>query len=296
MNILVIGGLGYIGSDLVHKLEHVGNVTILDCNAYDSPYEPEKADIIDKNVMNCEPDDVEGYDKVVILTDPDIEEFYSFKHYRGYLNNYSMALKCIIENCEKSEFYYVYGYRQHNELHKEYSISFLDKCSSFKNFKPVWCPTLYGDNVCVRSDTVINSMVYDYVTSEQFFVEGDAMEIVDFEHVFTYTEALVDFMMSGTTMPKYDRLPLQLLASKINWMIDAKSPMSMGAKSVNTDDTGVCEIRYCNSKRIKYHISQFVTAIQNGLTSELLLPRSNRRRTMLNSIESYCMNSRMLSV
>jgi hypothetical protein len=294
MKILVIGGLGYIGSDLSPKLRKFADVDILDTDVFSSDYTPEQGiTSISLNVLNFT--DFDQYDKVVIASDIDCEEFYNFAHYRGYLSNYQKKLVEIANS--DTEVYYLYGYLESAEGQKQFVEDTIDMMSPAASTHLLRTPEIYGDNVNVRGDKIINKIVRDFMIAGKFVLNIDPAEIITFAHISQYTDDLVECIVHEKAMPQYDRLPALLLVNAVHWALDSHTgyTISIGADVAQIDHVDQVSIRYTDGQILKYNINMMFSAIDKGLSSALLAEHSDRAHLLNAAMLSYGMTSKLLS-
>jgi len=291
MKYLVIGGLGYLGSDLSDKLNKFGDVTILDPNLFQSQYEPENdMTLISKNVLMF--NEAADYDVVIICSDIDIEDFYEFRHYEGYLKNYQRKI-IDIAKCG-AEVYYIAGSKAGDVRRKRFVQETAEACSG-KKFHLVRCPELYGDNVCVRSDTFVNEVIRDFLVYKGYSLCRSPAEVIEFVHVFEYATDLVDHILNDKDFPSYDKVPAFILAEYIHWIVGhTEYQVRIDISAAEVKEIPPTEIRFINPDQLRFQITQFLAAIEQGFTEELLRPYSDRSRILSAAMIGYPVNT-MLS-
>jgi hypothetical protein len=294
MNVLVVGGLGYIGSDLCDKLAKFATVTILDCNLFGSSYVP-------ANGINVIPDnfimrklDIEEYDKFILLSDIDCEEFYKHTANNGYLSNYQRK---IIELAESGkEVYYFYGYTEDQDNQREFMQDTVTKCRNHGNFIAIKTPIIYGDNVHVRGDLLINQMIRDFVMYEGFTLQTNPLEIIEFAHIFKYTDAIVDCVVNDKRIPDYDRLPAILLCNYIHWSLNegGEYRVSIGARVANAEPILPTQIYCTDYATLNHNLNLMLQSIKAGVSTELMQTASDHGHTIMASIVGHNVTTKLL--
>ena len=67
MKLLVVGGAGYVGSALIPALLERGyEVDVIDLRWF-GVHLPEEVSVVDKDILSCTPEDLEGYEQVIFL-------------------------------------------------------------------------------------------------------------------------------------------------------------------------------------------------------------------------------------
>lgn len=294
MHILVVGGLGYIGSDLCDKLAKFSTVTILDCNVFDSSYTPsEKIKVISTNFIMHKMN-LDKYDKIILLSDIDCEDFYTHSMNNGYLLNYQLK---IIELAESGkEVYYFYGYLSDQEEQCEFMQSTITKCRNNENFHAIKTPMIYGDNVHVRSDLLINQMIRDFIMYEGFTLQTNPLEVIEFAHIFKYTDAIVDYVINDKPIEDYDRLPAILLCNYIHWSLQegADFRVSIGARVANAEIILPTQIYCTDYATLKHNLNLMLQSIKAGVSSELMEQKSDHGHMIMASIVGHNVTTKLL--
>jgi len=293
MRILVIGGLGYIGSDLSHKLNKFGKVTILDSDIFGSDYKPTDIEVIKSNVLDKKLDFFNGFDKIVISSDIDNEEFYQFAHYQGYLSNYRTKLKEIANS--EAEVYYLYGYLESQEYQKAFMEETIKGMA--ESVQLIKTPNIYGDNVHVRSDTFVNCIIKDFIMYGSYTLNVLPSEIISFCSLFNFTEHLVECIIKDKAIPDYDQLPALLLANLVHWSLNDSADFNIGISKLVAEGSTVppCNIRYTDETSLRHNINMMYRAITDGMTSELTREHSDHGFMLRAAMKGYGVTSRLLS-
>ncbi len=296
MKVLIVGGLGYIGSDLSPKLAKLTDVTILDNDMFSSTYHPEEdIEFINQTVLSL--DNANDYDKIIILSDIDCEQFYGYTHYHGYLLNYQKKLIEIAAS--KAEVYYVHGYLDGELAQKQFVLDTIEKMSESVGGTVTFIktPDLYGDNINVRGDTIINRLIREFLTQKKYVLRHNAAEMITFAHIFQFVDDLVECVMNDRIMPQYDRLPALMLVNMVHWSMEdcTKYEITMTAIAADIGAIEPTSIRYTDTKLLKYNVNMMMSAIEQGLSDALLLENSDREHILLAAMTSYHVTAKLLS-
>lgn len=134
MNILITGGCGYIGSNLCNYLYDNGhNITALDCNIKQKFYISNKINIIEKNILQISPKDLDGIDHVFHLAAlPRIGM--SFTNSKDFFLVNTQGTIIVLEACRKNKC----------------SLSFISSssCDSCVHLNPYSCSKQLAETAC----------------------------------------------------------------------------------------------------------------------------------------------------
>ena len=194
MNILVAGGAGYIGSVLVKNLFDLGyNITVVDLLWFGNHLPPE-VNIINKNIIDLNENDLLGYDQVIFLAGLSNDPMAEFSPSMNFIENGSVPayLAYIAKQSKVRRFIYgsscsVYGHTV-NELYDEtmptisnypYGISKLQgEFGSMQlqdnNFSVISLRqgTLSGYSPRMRFDLIVNTMFKSAISKGEITVNN----------------------------------------------------------------------------------------------------------------------------
>lgn len=197
MNILVAGGAGYIGSVLVPKLMERGyGVTVVDQCWFGNQLPPD-VPIIDKDILELELHDLEGYDQVVFLAGLSNDPMADYSPSKNFVSNAACPayLAYLAKRAGVSRYIYasscsIYGYTV-NELYDEaaptisnypYGISKLQGetaamqlCDDSFSVIALRKGTVCGYSPRMRLDLVVNAMFKTAVTEKVIRVNNPAI-------------------------------------------------------------------------------------------------------------------------
>jgi hypothetical protein len=291
MKILIVGGLGYLGIELVSQLTERGaEYSVLDNKMWKnySDY-PGFIKVYEENYVHCDSTLLEPYDTIIYCSDIDVEVFYSSGEFDGYLFSYRAKIKEHAKKFPKKKFYYISS--TPGEYHKKFLDSLYDDSPS--NFNAVHCPTLYGISDRMRSDTLINKIIHDFIAYKQYIVEVHPFTIFEFESIVKYTRNLIAMVYEDKEMPKqYDKLPLLNIASLIQWEFGPDYSIGHEVQdlhSIEVDD----DIRYASKDALSNELTRITRALEKNMCETFLTDSSNNARQIESAIVSKNFNKRI---
>ncbi len=195
--IMVVGGAGYIGSQLVPKLQNRGyDVTVVDLLWFGN-HLPEGTKVIEKNAADLGENDLLGFDQVIFLGGLSNDPMAEFSPARNFLENGAIPgyLAFVAKQAGVKRFIYggtcsVYGYTV-NELYDEtkpasskypYGISkLIGEFSVMQMNDPSFSTiclrqgTVSGFSPRMRFDLVVNTMFKSAMSNGQITVNNPAI-------------------------------------------------------------------------------------------------------------------------
>ena len=223
MKILVAGGAGYIGSQLIPVLlEHGYETDVVDLLWFGN-HLPENVNVIQKDLFNCKKEDLELYDQVLFLAGLSNDPMAEFGPSMNFIFNAALPsyLAFIAKKAGVSRFIYasscsVYGYTV-NELYNEespvtcgypYGISKLQGERGVlqlqdEDFSVIALRqgTVCGFSPRMRLDLIVNTMFKFAVTERKITVNNPSIwrPILDIRDAATaYLRAIqADYSLSG---------------------------------------------------------------------------------------------------
>jgi nucleoside-diphosphate-sugar epimerase len=187
MNILLIGGAGFIGLSLTKKLVEKHRVTIYDSLMYNQTLDlPNGITLIKDEVGNIQNHDISGYDIILYMASPRLLHLGNDEQITPEL----VSLKQTLDKLnKKTKFYFfsscsVYGNNQNivDEASPVMVTSFYSKLKiksekiiqkhSHKNKIILRLATLFGHSLIQRNDLLINNFIRD-------IKESNSIEIYD---------------------------------------------------------------------------------------------------------------------
>jgi len=297
VNILVIGGLGYIGSDLCDRLRKFCTVSILDPDLYESAYKEHCSEsmLIEQNLCTYEQGE-QKYDCIVVCSEIDVEEFYDAEVYRGYLFAYSKALKALADNNLDTQIIYITTPPERMLVnHAKWSKQFVDHFSEHKRFTAIECPVLYGDNIVVRSDTLINGAVHDFMNYKAYMLSINPFSIIKFQHIFAFTQGVCDFITDGTAIKDVDCLQAIALVNAVQWSITGGDgfQLSISSEIAHTEYMEEGTVRLRKPDAFKAHLNMMINAHTQGMTNELFRGQSNRSVILQSALVGKKVNEKL---
>ena len=297
MNILIIGGLGYLGSDLSDNLRQFCTVTILDPDLYNSAYKEQcnGVEIIKENLCTWDQGD-RKYDCVLVCSEVDVEDFYDAEVYRGYLFSYSRALKKLAEvNNESMILYFTSPQNQMGDEHKKWAKQFIDHFSDHKKFTAMECPMLYGDNVVVRSDTTINAAIHSFMVYSSYMLNENPFSLIKFQNILSYAKDVCDYIVNGEYTDNADCLQAIALVNAIQWSMVGgnECQLSIASSVANASEFEPGSVSLSKPEEFKSHINMMINALQNGMTNELMKEQSDRTTILRSALVAKKVNEKL---
>ena len=274
MKIAIVGGLGYLGHCIYHQLREEHEVSIIDFDMYGKWSDADikkvvpKEDFLREDFRKIEP----GYwqkhfDKVIICSDVDIEEFYTSRHLADYRGDYNNVLMDICEtSCDVYYIHTVTGeYRQH------FVENVVDGCTAFLNAYTVKCPILYGTAKAFRSDTIINQAVLHFTVNKEYALAEDPFKIVTFANVWDFAKSVASFVGKGEVRPALEsKLPLIMVCNLIQWMFGVEYRLAVAADINKTTKVEQDEIYFNDKDGLTLFINEIQQGMERGFAEELL--------------------------
>ena len=251
MNILVIGGCGYIGTVLCEKLFNQGyKVTILDSQIFGNFLDKKKFNFIKKDIIEIQSIKLTNYNTIIhlanIANDPSVELNPSISWEVNVLGTYLLVNKAIKDGVKKIIFSSsgsVYGVRKERKVDENISpipLSTYNKTKiiaervllSYSDKIKINCirpATVCGYSKKMRLDLTVNSLVFQALKYKKIKVFGGA-QIRPNIHIQDLTDIFIFFLKnnipSGYFNAGFENLTVMQIAekvkSKINCKIDIK--------------------------------------------------------------------------
>ncbi len=220
-NLLITGGLGYIGSKFIESFSENYNIYILDTRLYEKK-NTENFKIIDKDIRDIQITDIENMDLIVHMSelsnDPLGElnkdlttkiNHLATKKLLNLCNNSSVKKVIYMSSCS------VYG-KNENLVNELSSVSPLTSYSRSKvaneeyiqnntfSFETIIFrnATVYGYSKNLRLDLVINELSYDGFTTGKINLLSDGSPKRPFVHVFDLVNIINIFLKSNKNFDK----------------------------------------------------------------------------------------------
>lgn len=270
INICIVGGLGYLGSELTKYFENNNNykVTIVDINVFERQFYPINSILESSNFINLKSVFFDRFDKIVICSDIDINEFYCSEYiHRNYIEKYQEQIVELVKS-NKSVFWVIptdtgdeiteYVNSTKNiilDIHKNSEVVLIE------------CPHLYGPSDSMRSDTFINKVVRDFIMNEAFYLDEGVFDIIDFIDIDTYAKNVINAIEmdnDGFVVKHFDcdRMSKVMICHFINSIFGSKHQLSV----VNDDFTNIneCKIKFTGRNKLESFIKSITTMLSNG--------------------------------
>jgi UDP-glucose 4-epimerase len=230
MNILITGGLGYIGTNLVHRLnkeDDVHSITVLDNLSRDNynfflqyngslqKVELVKADILDSRTLENTLKDIDiVYHLAAKVTTPFADQD---PHLFEQVNHWGTAnLAYAVEQSDVSQFIYLSSSSVYGSTSKEvdessslvpktyYGISKLNGEKQVKRLESkidtfiLRSGNVYGYNPSVRFDAVINKFMFEANFFNKISIYGTGEQTRAFIHIDQITDVLAEFIFENS--------------------------------------------------------------------------------------------------
>lgn len=178
MNILVVGGLGYLGSIISNKFKLAENkVDIYDACIWDN--EDVKNDIKYDEFMKGTTHiylgpltaTVEKYDLIIWCCDIDIDSYYNTNYYKED----EEVFREVVEKSKR--FYYIGSFLEDKKTERIAYQNFLkNRLEIIRERDKAFylnCGILYGPSPRMRWDTIINLMIFSAIQQNTIFLQND---------------------------------------------------------------------------------------------------------------------------
>jgi len=298
MKILIIGGAGYLGLTLLHKLKYSGS----DVSVYDNfthsniTYIPHNVQYINDDVKNLKnhSDWISKFDTIIYLAQPRLGELEKF----NTMHDHVMYLEDLISWLpDHIKFYFasscsVYG-RQDGEVRETSSTQITSIYSEMKlnsenilikknnpNHKIFRFATLYGKSIIERDDVLVNDFIKKIQTEKYLEVFDtkavrpqlhvrDCAEIINQLIQIDYSDKILNIGSNELNINKKDLLDIILKISPIEFEYKFFEPKDSRSYRVNFD-------------KLKFIFYQNFITYEQGI-SELF---SQRKKTII-AIEEW---------
>lgn len=295
--VAVVGGLGYVGSHLVSKIETKYDVRIYDIDCFGSPFVPMKADFSRKNFVDVSMEEFDEYDCIVVCSDIDIGEFYDDPAFEQYVRKYAdkifeldnmMECKTIWVNGGGDCSYMKFVRELDNRINDHHVNG---------NVYSIKCPQLYGGNQRVRTDLYINNVLIDFIQYRRYIVEGDILDKLRFTHVSLFTNYL-ETMIGALTGDVNNQLLMQIdedyeeticevnkfnICNYIQWMLGPDYELYVNPGE-NMELDGYHTHKFDQSNEMTHTMKMFMKLFGDGKNTELFNMNSDNRYIVNNSI------------
>jgi len=279
MRILVVGGVGYLGSiisDKLMRLEH--EVDIFDLCLFDnadvvnSLYKSRNPNIV-CNVTNTF-DGIYGllkhktYDHVIWCCNIDIEGFY-----QKFTKHTQQTVDLFDGLIDKIPMTVCLDYKN-NDTMTHYMVSKL--ISKSMNDKMIFIPSLYGPSLRMRWDTVINQIMFGFFTEKTVLLGQNWMNKIPICRVAEIAEIVVETTLENKITPYekylegcYSILELVFIIKSV---LDTEDSLNIQISKLDLKEIKAnfgCEIDYSVQQSIQI-LEETVSNIKEQLTNRAL--------------------------
>lgn len=182
MNILIVGGLGYIGSIITDMLSSTHKVDVLDCAFWGNgevaslvKYDNLKMD----NVVNVSPNYFKNYDKIIWACDIDVEYFYTDDNFKDYIERYHGKFE---EVDGENDVLFLGSYQSQYGQEEDF-VSYKLHMESMEPKECILLGALYGPSPRMRWDTPVNRIYYEFLNRELIQLQGNYLDKFPTVHV-----------------------------------------------------------------------------------------------------------------
>lgn len=291
MNVLVIGGCGYIGSVLCEKLNlHGFNVTILDSEIFGNFLNKANFNFIKKDIRRINEVNLKKYHTIIhlanIANDPCVELNPSLSWDINVMASYNLINKAIKDGVKKIIFSSsgsVYGVRKEkkvNELISPTPLSIYNKTKiiaeriflSFSDKIIVNCirpATVCGYSKKMRLDLTVNALTYQALTKKKITVFGGKqirpnIHVQDLSNVFLFflkKNFKSDFYNAG-----FENLSVKEIAYRIQKKIKCKiiTKNIIDARSYRLDSSKLIKLGFKKKYNINFAIDELEAMYLKG--------------------------------
>lgn len=214
-NILVTGGLGYIGSKFLEKFKNNYQFTILDTSYFSNANEIKDIKIINKDIRNISKNDLKNIEIVVHMSELSNDPLGEFNPYLTSEINFE-ATKNLLNLCNQvqmNKFIYmssasVYGYNENLITEKSetnplthYAVAKVNNekyiLNNDFNFEIIILrnSTVFGYSNNVRLDLVVNDLTYNALKNKKITLTSDGSPKRPFIHVEDLARLIDIFIM-----------------------------------------------------------------------------------------------------
>lgn len=297
MKIAIIGGLGYLGSHLTHRLEQENEVVIYDTNIFNSSYVPNKAKVRNKNFLDLDEEELEKYDVVLICSTIDIGSFYTSDFFKQYAQDYIDKVVSCNNLVETGVVLFTSMDQNLNTLdgaahnYEKLLLKTIENTNYNRNVCIVPVPELYGGHLRVRSDLFVNNMLSEFLQLKRYVVEDDILRHVCFTHVTKFVkqiEQTVDNMdpECGYTRSEdfdYCEMSRLMIANYVSWMLGQEYEL------YTIPDDNMClemdgNYSFSETSELEYTIALYTKMQEERKISEFFNIHSNNRYIVNNSL------------
>ena len=234
-NLLITGGLGYIGSKFIENFSDLYNIFVLDTRLYNDK-NTEKYNLIKKDIRELNPNDIENIDYVVHMAELSNDPLGELSDGLTEEINH-VATKNLLEICNNSsvkKFIYmsscaVYG-KNDNLVNEMSELSPLTNYSKSKvaNEKFINAnqfsyeiivfrnATVFGYSRNLRLDLVINDLCYEAFTKSEINLLSDGTPKRPFIHVLDLANIINEFLISNKN---YHKETFNIGSNQLNFSI-----------------------------------------------------------------------------
>ena len=220
-NLLITGGLGYIGSKFIENFSNLYNIFVLDTCLYEEK-NTEKYNLINKDIRELNPDDIKNIDFVVHMAELSNDPLGELSDGLTEEINH-VATKNLLEICNLAsvkKFIYmsscaVYG-KNDNLVNELSELSPLTNYSKSKvaneryikandfNFEIIIFrnATVFGYSKNHRLDLVINELCYEAYANSEINLLSDGTPKRPFIHVLDLVNIINEFLISNKNYHK----------------------------------------------------------------------------------------------
>ena len=286
MNILVIGGCGYIGSVLCEKLFDQGHkVTILDSEIFGNFLDKKKFSFIKKDIREINSISLKRYNTIIhlanIANDPSVELNPSLSWEINVLGTYMLAIKAIKDGVKKIIFASsgsVYGVRKERKVDETISptpISTYNKTKmvaervllSFSDKIIVNCirpATVCGYSKKMRLDVTVNALTFQALKHKEINVFG-GKQIRPNIHIQDLTDIFIFFLKNNIASDYFnagfENLSVMQIAKKIKAKINCKINVKkiIDLRSYRLDSSKIEKLGFVRKFSVDYAIDELIS-------------------------------------
>lgn len=300
MNILVIGGLGYLGYALCQQLsdnKSVKDIHILDCNMFGKFGERDYSHYI-MHHMNLGDEDIKESDFNFIKKDKIDKIIYCFTPNEKMLSNRSMHnynerilsnLIKIKNQTPKKACVTLITDLNANEATADFEREIKREISDSPISNIIPCPSLFGVSGAFDSSTFINRMILDFITQKYYYLEGDPFETVSFKGIYHTAQEIVGIVVNKPYKENMETncLPKIMIANAVNTLFGFEEhQLHMDIGSRRNFNIAGDNLKYVDHKELEHFKMELEAGIAKGIMLELLEEKYNNELQIDNILKS----------
>jgi len=298
--LLVVGGLGYLGSEVVKRFELKSDfeVTVLDINLFDRKFKPAVAKVVGENFVTTDLSYYKQFDKVVVCSDIDIPALYDSN---AVADKYLSSYQCALVDLVKTGIQVVWvAPTESSQSIKDFNDATIRKMVELGDIAKVnirKCPHLYGPSDSMRSDVFLNQVIRDFIMTDSFVLHSDPFEIIDFMNIDSYMDFLAPAIATNhhlkvTDYYGHSSLTRIMICNCINWIMGAQYELSVASTDIS--EINDARINFNERMALESFIKTITSMIQDGQCMEFVDIASDNNIAVSNFVVGYEFGNKLI--